>query len=241
MKANQYFNQNQGNAGECYEAPIAKIRSVSKGDTIFVNNFGLPIHTKADENGWHIEQGKVKAFLNNEDYAEFIKDYQKVNAAELGITKIDLPADANMQAVTKGQTIMVQPWSDTDMGIETTADQDGYLVALNGKRRFFSDIDFRAKFNVIATPQDNSQAFYRAAPDESCTSTRFIVLAEKVTFDFEEGPYTEEAGSVLFENSDDIDGYTSVSNQWFRENFAVTKEAIVNIQKNPSPKTPSNS
>lgn len=240
MKADIYFSQNEANAGEAFEAPVATVRRVSAGDSIFVNNFGLPIQTAAEEDGWHLEQAGVSAFYDDEKFAEFVKTNEKVTPEQLGLTRVDLPEGTEFEAVKKGETIVTQPWSDTDLGVEADASEDGYVVVLEGKRRFFSDLEFRSTFNTQAAPQDKSQAFYRAQPDQDAVATRFVVLAEPVTFDFEEGQYTAEAGMVLYENADDVDGYTVVPNNHFRKGFAVTKEAVVQQKPSAGPATPAN-
>lgn len=215
MKAQTLFNEYADAVHQAVEAPVLKASAVKEGDNIIVN-VGFNIMTTADQDGWQVSlQGKF-AFLTNEEFSARV---EKVNPESLGIVKQDLPADAKPKAVNKGQQIMVQPWSDTDLGVLMTAQEAGYVLNLGGKKKFMSDIEFRMTFNTEAAPLDKSQALYRQKPAENAKAVRYLVLPEDVTLDFKSGPFNATGGSVVYENSDDEDGYTAVPYKMFIDDF----------------------
>jgi hypothetical protein len=189
---------------------------------MYLNGF-LPVFTTAEEDGWHLEQGDSAIFMDDEKFAEFVKDHQKLTAQDIGFKEVKLPEGTKIEDVRKGDSIVTQPWSDTTMGVQSDAHRDGYIITLDEKRRFFSDLEFRSIFNQQAAAKDKSQAYYRAALDADAAVTRFVVLDAPVTFDFQEGEYEAEAGMVLYENADDVDGYTVVPFNSFVKQFEITQ------------------
>lgn len=216
MKADALFQKYAAAAGLAVEAPILKAYPVKKGESVVVNA-GVNIQTTAEDDGWQAYLDGKGFFLTNE---EFAANTEKVDPDRLGIVKQNLPDDANPRAVQKGERIVVQPWSDTDLGVSKTADEAGYVLAVEGKKKFMSDIEFRTAFNTNAAPLDQSQALYRVKPAENSTTTRYVVLPEDVPLDFKAGEYKAPAGSVVYENDNDEDGYTAVPYNYFVKRFA---------------------
>jgi hypothetical protein len=225
ITAKDYFEQNVSKAGTCFRTEIAKVRKVYEGDAIDVNNFGIPLATVAEQDGYHVTIGDIQSFMGPEGFADFEEAFSKATPEELGMDRVDLPKDSTFQPVKKGETIVTQPWSDTDLGVEAGAEQDGYLLTTEGKTRFFSDFDFRTTFNVQAAPQKEDECLYKSELGTAEAPVCYIVLDRDVTFDFADGAYDAKAGSVLVENPADVDGYTLFSRQSFLETFEVAKAA----------------
>lgn len=223
INAEDYFSQHEHNAGLCYQQEVAKVRRVQKGDKIYVNNFGLPIITEAEQDGWHAQIRDVHFFMGPEKFSAFIEEFKPVSGSDLGIEKQDLPQDATFTPVKKGERILVQPFSDSDLFVEDNASEDGYIVTLDGKKRYFSDFDFRSTFNVQAAPQNDDTQLYLYEIGTREKGAPYIVLTEDVTFDFAEEPHTAKAGSILVKNPNDIDGFTSYSVDVFEKEFTITK------------------
>lgn len=216
VNAKQYFQDNIDKAGLCLMTPVVEGRKVKVGDRITVTGW-INVISRAEEDGWQVvfHQGGKYAFLNNDEFNACFKPFE-IEAQD------ELPAGAKVIPVRKGQNIFVQPWDDTPMGVHTTADADGFVVTLpeNGKARFMSQSSFRAAFkNAAAAPAD--QGFFKYVPQYDDLPTGYVVLEEPVTFDFKEGPYTAPAGSVLYKNDDDIDGYTVTSAESFALHFTI--------------------
>lgn len=222
MQAHAYFALNKSKAGEAYEAPVIEARRVKAGDPVIIN-MGLPVQTRAAEDGWQISSRGAHDFKNDADFA---RQFKKV---EYKPTR-DLPADATVEPVKKGDRIFTQPWDDTDMGVAGKAETDGYIVRLpekGNKARFMSRSAFNNTFRNAAEPaaNDDSQGMYQYVPQRDDKPIRFLVLPKDTIFAFKAGPFTAEAGSVLFENPDDEDGYTSIAAENFFANVWVARPA----------------
>lgn len=228
MDAHAYFEQNAAKAGQCKEFPVVEARKVKAGEKIIVTSF-VNFSTTAPESGWEVEYQRNFRFLNDEEF----KAFKQVDI--VGTEK--LPDGAKVVAVKKGQTIVTQPWSDTTLGVQAKADSDGFLVTLpdTGKTRFMSASAFRAAFeSSAAAPTD--QGFFQYIPTENDPAVPFVVLDKPMTFDFKAGAYDAPAGSVLYKNEEDEDGYTLVSAEHFAQNFTVVKQPAA--APAPAPKTP---
>lgn len=219
IKAEDYFNQNKSDAKTCVKTMTIKVEEVKAGDLIFVN-MGLPAQVRTPEDGYRVEMDDGRArFVSFEEFENEIAQY--FDDIEIK-GDIELPADAKVEKVAKGQTIFTQPWSDTILGVQSEASRDGYLVTLpeDGKPRFYSNTDFSAKFNAEAhdiKPEPQGR-FMRCVDDEV---VKYVVVKEDVTFDFEAGACDVKAGEVLVENQEDVDSYTIYPADYFFEIYEV--------------------
>lgn len=219
IKAKDYFEQNQASAKECFETTTIKVENVKAGDTMFID-MGIPAHVRAPEDGYRVEgQNGLSRFFSIEDFENEVKPF--FNEYEIK-GNLELPKDAVIEEVKKGQQIYTQPWSDTEAGVHSKATQDGYLVTLpeDGNPRFYSNTNFAATFNASAhgiTPEPQGQ-FMRYVSDKA---VKYVVVKEDVTFDFEEGAYEVKAGEVLVENEQDIDGFTIYQADTFFEIYEL--------------------
>ncbi len=235
ITADLYFKQNEHKAQSAFETPVFEAHKVQAGDRITITGF-INIMTRAEEDGFLVKFDRDSKFMTPEEYTEF----KSVCEPFISDGAEDLPAGAKVVPVKKGQTIMTQPWSDTTLGVQAEAEADGFLVTLpeTGKARFMSDATFRAVFNANANlpAKSDDQELLRYVPQADDIPVRYIVLDTDVTFDFEEGAYNAPAGSVLYENPDDVDGFTVTPAASFAERFSAVPAA--NTAKAPSPKTP---
>tara|TARA_R110000868_G_scaffold110470_1_gene299242 strand:- start:530 stop:838 length:309 start_codon:yes stop_codon:yes gene_type:complete len=78
---------------------------------------------------------------------------------------------------------------------------------------------FNAVFNTKATAQVSDQGYFRKNIADDASPISYVVLTEETTFDFIAKAYTAQAGDVLFENTNDEDGYTVVPAGYFDKNF----------------------
>ncbi len=240
ITAKQYFKQNEQNAGQCFECPVIIVSRVAAGDTIFVNNFGLPLHTVAENYGWHLEEDDIFSFVSEEDFVELKKKLIKVDLNEFNKAgKIDLPSDAQVDKIIKGQAIVTYPFGEDSIGVQSTAKSDGFLLTIPDKfmNRFFSPLDFYTRFN---SDQDfkNINAFLCRNPfKREINLVKYIALTQNVTLNFQDGVYDAKAGQVLRENSDDLDGYTVGDAITFERSFFVSRRAnIMSSSQSAKPK-----
>lgn len=220
MEVSKFFEEHIKETGECYDAPLVEASRVKKGDSVINGMFAV----SADEDGWQVSGHDFNAFMDDAEFQKLFKP------AATGKTE-DLPAGATAEQVKKGQSMVTQPFSDMDVGVQGTAPVDGWLVALpenDNKKIFMSDTSFRATFNTSAAPANNTaaQGMFRYVPQEDDKPIRYMVLDQETTFDFKAGSYAAPAGHFLYENPDDEDGYTVSPPDVFGEGFTVTKVAI---------------
>ncbi|MFP4313631.1 MAG: hypothetical protein ACLFR0_04815 [Alphaproteobacteria bacterium] len=227
IKAQDYFDQHASDAKECVRTLTIKIEEVKAGDLMFIN-MGLPVQVRAPQDGYRVEMDNGNSrFFSQDEFKNEIEEY--FDDIEVK-GEVELPADAKIEAVKKGQEIFTQPWSDTKLGVVGAAEKDGYLVTLpeDGQPRFYSNTDFSATFNASAhgiAPEPQGK-FMKCVDDET---VKYVVLQKDVTFDFEDGACDIPAGYILVENNDDVDGYT-----------AYSAEAFFELYEDTTPKAPSN-
>lgn len=219
VNASRYFNERRHLAGEGYPQPVFKARRIKTGDSIVLQE-SLAFEVTAGEDGWLISYAEQTRFFNDQDFAIFEKNMEKVDPKTLTVKRQDLPANADPKPVKKGENMFTQPWPHTRGGIISRADRAGWLVTLNGKRKFIDDIDFRIAFNTAAAPLDDGQALYRMKTEDP-TPMKYVEIDRETVFAFRRGPIKALAGSVLIENPKDEDGYTLAG----AEHFIVTKPA----------------
>jgi hypothetical protein len=208
----QYFNERAAGAGEGYLVSIVKLRRILKGDAIDPNA-GLSTITRARENGWLINIGdSYGKFMNDSEFRAIAGKLDPVEIEKLSPLRKSLPRDANVRRVEKGQMITTQPMRGVHM--RTQAERPGWLLKLDGRECFMSDLDFRLMFNTAAKSIDDSEGLYRLKSEKG-RLLRYIETGEGVTFQFLRGPATAGAGNILIENPDDEDGYTLDSGQSF--------------------------
>jgi|GEM_PF-2841965 len=230
ITAADYFKAHEKEAGLAIEAPVLKVTPVKSGDKITVTAlFGILASVETDEDGFHLDSLGTQVFKTIEDFHQ--EDLP--NLREIPFEDIDsdnkrvLFSKDSVEIIKKGQEITTQPWSDTDLGVCSKAEDDGYLVTLkeDGKPRFYDNFDYKRLFNAKAAANETSTKLYRDARSDKDVHVRYIVLKEGVTFAFEEGHYNAKASMVLYENEKDEDGFTVVIADDFKWTHEVEKKA----------------
>lgn len=218
IKADIYFEQNFSSAKRAYESAVVEAYKVKAGERA-ITYVGFNIQTTAEEDGWQVIWGDKYLLLTNKEFEEGFKPCEKIGQKPL-------PEGTDIKPVKKGQTVMTQPFSDTDLGVQVTADTDGFLVTLpeDNKTQFFSYSKFTATFNAnVEKPQNtDEQGLFREIISDDAKAVKYITLTQDITFDFKSGAYAAKAGDVLVENSQDEDGFTLFSPQGFEKSY-VTK------------------
>lgn len=220
VDASRYFNERRHLAGEGYPSPVFRVRRVRPGDSIVLLE-SIALEVTAGEAGWLLSFADQTRFFSDADFAVFTKDMERIDPQTLTVKRLDLPADADPKPVRKGEQMFTQPLPHGNAGFISRADRAGWLVTLNGKRKFIDDLDFRIAFNTAAAPLDDDQALYRLKTEGRMTPMKYVEIDQETVFAFRRGPMKAAPGSVLIENPKDEDGYTLAG----AENFIVTRPA----------------
>jgi hypothetical protein len=224
MLSEELFRKYEDRVEIAYSAPKVHPSRVEKGDNVVGNVKGLNLEGKAQHDGWQIYVNGNAKFLTDQEYRE------QVAKIETKPEK-DLPDNADISIVRKGQKVVVQPWSDTNMGVETTADDDGVIMTIDQKRKFRSWAQFVAEFDTKDHPiasripeEFRHPTEFRYVGDK--TPVRYLALPEDVVVDFKEGSDVAKAGEILFENPDDVDGYTLTPRREFEKSFGFVQRSL---------------
>ncbi len=189
-------------------AHITVASPVKTNDNIVVNAaFGFNIQTRVDEDGYHLtDYAAAKPLLGFLSTTAFNAQAIRADSYELAAPRHELPEAAlsTLQAVRKDDTIYI----DTGFGIpaETKAPCSGAVAVIEGSRVFLSNFELTSKFNNIGGLHSDPEVMIVTSNKEPLV--KGIVLRETVTFDFKDGEFTAPAGSFLFANPKDVDGYT---------------------------------
>lgn len=201
VNAEQYYKAYQSQEKEY--VTIATAQPVKAGGTAIIN-VGFNVQVSVDEDGYQLSDAAGNfSYLSNKD---FTAKTVSADSLELPVVKQDLAVDdlKAIKPVKKGDTICV----DVGLPIQTTAKKDGFLVTTEeGKLPIFmSNFELTSTFNYSGKKFETEKIL--VVVDKEATPRKGIILQEEVTFTFKAGEYTAPAGSLLYVNPDDEDGYT---------------------------------
>jgi hypothetical protein len=132
------------------------------------------------------------------------------------VKHFDLPEGIQVQRVAKGAPYPI----DTGFScvfMEGTAICDGYLLKDGNNNQFIEEAAYDAIFGDQQSVE--GQTLVAVGAPVSC-----VVLDQEVTFEFLAGDCTAAAGSVLYENDNDEDGYTVVPQiHFFRDHLILLR------------------
>jgi hypothetical protein len=199
-------------AQEFFNSANNKQRATLVGNSRFVKegekavfNFGFNLESRVEEDGWYVPLPVGKVF---EDFAEL--EEHVVNAQQ--VKRFELPADVKVKKVKTGETYV----ANVGFLVETSVDYSGYLIKTPGENgsRFIGEAQYVAVFGDKQPVE--GQVLVAIGDPFQC-----VVLEQEVTFDFIQGECTAPAGSILYENKEDEDGYTVVSPIHFLRDHVV--------------------
>lgn len=208
INAEEFYKKNA--ADEQQYVRVYAARPVRPGDEVINNIGGLNIMGTADENGWelsayHNYHQSNKKYLSTD---EFKAETAKADALPLSTEPEALTAEdlAGITPVAKGQRIAI----DVGLPIMTEASYDGATIKTSedGLPTYMSNYQLTTLFNYAGAKKNTHEDLVVTLKDEQ--PIKGIILKEDTVLDFKEGPYEAKAGSFLYPNPDDVDGYTAM-------------------------------
>lgn len=229
MRSEDLFKKHEDRIEIAFRAPPVNPARIEKGNDVVICAAGMNCEIEADRDGWQIYVDGRAKFLTNEDYANQVAKIETC-------PEKSIPAGADIKIVSKGETISIQQWSDTNLGQIKSAETDGIVMTIDQKRKFFSWAKFVAEFKTEDHPvaqmvpeKFKNPTEYRFIKDK--TPIRYLILPEDTVIDFKDGPYEATAGQILFENPEDIDGYTLMPRDEFEKNHGFAQRSLPPSQK----------
>ena len=133
------------------------------------------------------------------------------------VEHFQLPEDVKVQRVAKGAPYPIDIGFGLTIVGQGTAECDGYLLIEPENRfRFFEEAAYDAIFGGQQTVE--GQILVAVGAPVSC-----VILKEDATFHFKEGYYLAKAGSVLYEDPEDEDGYVATPQIKFFEKHLILR------------------
>ncbi|MDI1229353.1 MAG: hypothetical protein PSY14_16865 [bacterium] len=205
IDAGAYYAAHQASEKEYVRVYAA--RAMATGESTTANAGGFLIETSVEAPGYELSayqdfQNSAQDFLTA---AEFKAKTLPASALPLAVAREDITAEEakGMVAVAKGTKITI----DVGLPIQTRAPHDGFTVDVGGSLPvFMSNYEVGAAFNYAGQKKSTQEELVVRLKDEA--PLKGIVLTEDVTFDFKEGAFEAKAGSFLYPNKDDVDGFT---------------------------------
>ncbi len=201
--AEEYYKAHQNEEKEYVRIWVA--REVKSGDRITINSaLGVDAVVSAPEDGYEIkDHAGTSEFLTK---AEFKEQAVPADDFELPLPKEDLTEEELklLNPVKKGDEIVVNP----GITIITRAERDGFILSSEegGNSIFISNFELTSEFNYAGRKFETEKELI--VTDKLDPPVKGIILTEDVIFAFKAGEYNAPAGSLLFINSKDEDGYT---------------------------------
>lgn len=225
----EIFEQYEHTAGTCTKQASVTATSVKKGDSIIID-CGFLAESTAEEDGWSVND---KEFYTNSEFKEAFQQTtpQTKNAQAL-------PEQASVNTYKKGDTVLV------DLGgiyAESSAEDDGYTVNASGESKNYGAVEFHETWKHDDIPVETGlSGRFNKISDKQVDSTtyNYIVLSKDTVFDFEgeDEQYTAPAGNILYENPNDIDGYTVTSPSDFLSKYKIEQAVKTETPKNTAKK-----
>jgi len=207
VKAENFYKANAGQEKAYVAVYVA--RPVKAGATVEISNsaFG-PAQVRAGSDGYQVStyrdlRNSYKVFV---DTAAFAKDYAPADQLAPIVDKEEISEEKMvMKPVARGGTLVI----DTVLGIaaQVSAPSDGFAVTTDGgERLFLSNYELSAMFNYAGRKSQSTPD--TLVCDKGAPLMKGIILQKDTVFDFKAGEYKAPAGSFLYANPDDEDGYT---------------------------------
>lgn len=206
VDAAAYYTTHAGEEKEYVRVYAA--RSVKAGESIARNVGGLYVESKTEDAGYELSayhgfRSSDKDFMT---VAEFRQNTVSAADLPLAVPREDISPEEQkgMKPVAKGTRITI----DVGVPIVTKAPYDGFTVDVGGNLPvFMSNYELTTVFNYAGAKQGTHEDLVVALKGEP--TVKGIILDRDVTFDFKDGPYLAKAGSFLYKNAEDKDGYTA--------------------------------
>ncbi|MBI1214344.1 MAG: hypothetical protein GC185_00830 [Alphaproteobacteria bacterium] len=212
VNAAEYYASKQGQEKEYVRVYAA--RPVQPGELMTLDTaLGIAVQQRARESGYELSAYESfsrshKSYLAEKDFAASTEPAGKLPPA---VPREEMTAEeqAALKPVAKGEQVFV----NAVLPVLAKADYDGFILTTeDDKKVYLSNYELKAAFNNVAGAKNTHPDLVVRRTDEP--ALKGIVLTEDVTFKFKEGDYEAKAGSFLYPNADDVDGFTVTESQF---------------------------
>jgi hypothetical protein len=208
VNAEKYYKANIDEEKEYVR--LAFGREVKKGDIIFVDTIGGNEQATAPEDGYEVKH------VNGKQSFVSTANALPAEELELPVPRKDLTAAyiKKIKPLKKGDEITFTPAKEGEEpdGIDniypTYAEKDGFIIALANEKEpaFMSNFELTSCFNYAGQRYGTDKEIIIA--DKNKPPVTGILIKEDTVFDFKGGECFAPAGSLLYKNPHDEDGYT---------------------------------
>jgi hypothetical protein len=201
-----YYAANKAKEKEYVQVYAA--RAVGPGDRVTLDTpLGVSVQQSVREKGYELSaysalSSSCKTFVTEEKFAAGTEPADQLPPATPRVPMSE-EEQAALTPVARGERIFVNAF----LPVITDASYDGFILSAgDDKKIYLSNYELTAMFNNVSGRKNTHADLVVRLTDEP--AVKGIVLKEAVLFDFKDGPHEAPAGSFLYENADDPDGYT---------------------------------
>lgn len=223
VNAEEYYKEHIADEKEYVR--LAAAREVKAGEIVFIEAISGNEQAVAPRDGY-----EARHYITGPKFTQFF--VSKANALhpdklELAVPKKDLTAEEleRIKPVQRGDQFTVEG----ENGYTKWAEKDGFFITQkDGKEPvFMSNFELMSAFNYAGKKRGIQEEIVVA--DKSKPLITGIILKEDVIFAFKSSQITAPAGSFLWKNPDDEDGYTV--DEWIKSPNAVLRVAPQWLEK----------
>jgi len=223
VNAEEYYKEHI--ADEKDYVRLAAAREVKAGEIVFLDAVHGHEQAVAPRDGY-----EARHYITGPRFKQFF--VSKANALhpdklELAVPKKDLTEEelARIKPVQRGDEFTVEG----ENGFTRYAETDGFFITQpDGKEPvFMTNFELTTAFNYAGKKRGIQEEIVVA--DKTKPLITVIILKEDVIFEFKSSQITAKAGSFLWKNPDDEDGYTV--DEWIKSPNAVLRVAPQWLEK----------
>jgi hypothetical protein len=237
VNAEEYYKAHIGDEREYVR--LAAAREVKAGEIVFIEAVSGTEQAVAPKDGY-----EAKHYITGPKFSQFF--VSKANALhpdklELAVPKKDLTAEEleRIKPVQRGDEFTVEG----ENGYTKYAEKDGFFITQqDGKEPLFmSNFELLTAFNYAGKKRGIQEEIVIA--DKTKPPVTGIILKEDVIFAFKSSQITAPAGSFLWKNPDDEDGYTveegirspnavlRIAPQWLEKQAAKARHEVTSARQ----------
>ena len=155
------------------------------------------------------------SWWTNYNGGQFLDDFAEESCLQYAsIQQISFPQELFLTKKEVGSNAV---WGDQSLYIQSSVERPSYEVtdaSTLEKRILFSPL-----VEAVIDGNVTTKAEEKIVVDPSAQPIRFVILQKETALNFVAGVYSAPAGSVLYENPDDVDGYTVVGLVGFLQDY----------------------
>ncbi|TVQ83811.1 MAG: hypothetical protein EA357_05145 [Micavibrio sp.] len=226
----EIFNElaEKNGAGLCRPVATVTAYPVKKGEeAVAPGNFGMEVEFIAPADGWQVVRDGEKFFYENDDFE-----------AEYAPVKLDrrhavpLPSGAHLRRLSSGDTFLTYPLGPGRKPVRSIAKEPAFLLTPVGKPPVYLGETYALMtydFQYGHVPRRLKELFVqkssRGNSDKTQEAVRYVVVQDKTLVDHSGQGRELKAGTILYENAADPNGYTPLMPEIFIRQFQIETPA----------------